>query len=531
MPALSETTAYVKLLELAKTPYDLTDDSLQLLPARLGKYRLSGAGLKLSYGTERIDDNTLSAFQELADECRLVEQFHQMCEGQIFNKIDNYPSENRQALHTACRDIFKEQPMAENVTRDAKAELDKLKLFLARVDSGEIANAKGENFITMVQVGIGGSDLGPRAICEALGAYAQKGYCVQFISNVDPGHAQKVLANLDLSRTLFNIVSKSGNTQETQANESIVKSYLKVAGLDPALHCVAVTGKGSPMDNKEIYLESFYLYDCIGGRYSSTSMVGCVALGFLIGFDDLLDFLRGASEMDRHAMQKNVQKNIPLLMALIGIWNHNFLNYNSVAVIPYIEAMASFPRHLQQCDMESNGKSIDRQGNNIKIKSGPVVWGGAGTNGQHAYFQLFHQGSVVVPVEFIGFAKEQVEDEKNYLISESQTKLTANILAQNLALAVGRDSENPNKKVTGNKPSLLLAAEKLTPMIMGSILACYEAKIVFQGFTWNINSFDQEGVTLGKELACKILEEMAGADKKKGSFERVLVDWFLDKRI
>lgn len=526
---MHNTEVFKRLEELAKKPYDLTAPSALLVEDRLRKYSAAGPGLRLSYGTQRIDDEVMDALQRLSDECGVTEQFRTMCTGAVLNKIAGYESENRQVLHTACRDIFTESPLEPIVTADVKQQLANLEIFLTDLGTGKIKNGNGEIFTTMVQVGIGGSDLGPRAICESLKAYALPNRKVHFISNVDPGHAREVLAEVDLSRTLFNIVSKSGSTQETQANEEIVRSYLQNAGLDPALHCVAVTAKGSPMDNKENYLECFYLYDCIGGRYSTTSMVGAVILGFQIGFEAVKDFLRGASEMDRHALNPNINENIPLLMALIGIWNHNFLDYDSVAIIPYSQAMRNFPSHLQQCDMESNGKSIDRNGQSLDVKSGPIVWGGAGTNGQHAYFQLFHQGSAVVPVEFIGFVEEQADISDSLASIDSQTKLNSNLLAQSLALAIGRASNNPNKTVAGNKPNLLLAAKKLTPEIMGTILACYEAKIIFQGFAWNINSFDQEGVSLGKDMASKIISKLVETKQDDDSVEALLVDWFLNK--
>jgi len=262
------------------------------------------------------------------------------------------------------------------------------------------------------------------------------------------------------------------------------------------------------MDNPANFLRSFYMYDSIGGRYSSTSMVGAVTLGFAIGYQGLLDFLRGAATIDWLAEEADVRKNLPLLMALLGIWNHNFLDMATLAVLPYSQALHRFPAHLQQCDMESNGKAITNRGTPAGHKTGPVVWGEPGTNGQHAFYQLLHQGTEIVPTEFIGFLHSQYGNDCQVDGSSSQQKLIANMLAQALALAVGKTDGNPNRRFPGNRPSCLLIAEKLTPYTMGALLALYEAKIVMQGFCWGINSFDQEGVQLGKTLASRILASL-----------------------
>ncbi len=309
------------------------------------------------------------------------------------------------------------------------------------------------------------------------------------------------------------VVSKSGTTLETLANETVIRSALFAAGLDPDRHCLSVTGESSPMDNPQRYLRSFYMYDYIGGRYSSTSMVGAVTLGFSLGYAQLLEFLQGANTMDRAACEKNIRRNVPLLLAMLGVWNHNCLGMDTVAVLPYSQALHRFPAHLQQCDMESNGKSVDRNGAAVAGKTGPIVWGEPGTNGQHAFYQLLHQGTEKTSVEFIGFRKNQRGKDLSMQGTESQQKLVANLLAQSMALAIGRDDENPNKRFSGNRVNGILMADRLTPSTMGALLALYEAKIVFQGFCWNINSFDQEGVQLGKILATEILEVMS--EKKK----------------
>ena len=512
------------LRQLARQPYDLTSEGGLLKDNRLERYISRSGPFRLLYATQRVDDAVLQALQELADECGLVEQFIKMRCGEIMNRIRGYESENRQVLHTACRDLFSDSPKAAEATAQMRAELQRLKSFLSDLDSGAVVNERGESFTTLVNVGIGGSDLGPRSIYEALKPYGRPERKVHFIANVDPDDAAQVLESLDLSRTLINIVSKSGSTLETLTNESIVTHRLRAAGLNPAKHCLAVTGQGSPMDDPDRYLRSFYMYDYIGGRYSSTSMVGGVMLGFYLGYERLLEFLQGASVIDYAAENRDIRENLPLMLALLGIWNHNFLGASTVAVLPYSQALHRFPAHLQQCDMESNGKSVDREGKNCSYATGPIVWGEPGTNGQHAFYQLLHQGTEIVPAEFIGFAKSQYGSDLEVQGSTSQDKLLANLLAQALALAVGQRHENPNKIFTGNRPSSVLLAERLTPETMGSLLAIYEAKIVFQGFCWNINSFDQEGVQLGKRLATRILKQMG----KSGSAEQNLETRFLN---
>lgn len=500
---VTQSQSWQRLKKLAETPYDLTKGGLAS-GDRIGKMVCRTAGLRLHYATQRIDDQVLDAFQVYADEHCLVDRFKEMRSGAVINKIDGWESENRRVLHTSCRDVFSSHPKEPESASQAEKELDKLAAFLEEVDrSGTVT--------TMINVGIGGSDLGPRAVYEALKAYNIKGRSVRFIANVDPDDAAHVLDSIDPERTLVVVVSKSGSTLETQTNEELVRSRFVKAGLDPAHHFIAVTGSGSPMDNPDRYLRSFYIYDYIGGRYSVTSMVGCVCLGFALGIEQLKQFLAGANEMDDGCEQPAVADNIALLMAMLGIWNHNFLTCPTLAVLPYSQGLHRFAAHLQQCDMESNGKSIIRNGGKaVAMQTGPVVWGEPGTNGQHAFYQLLHQGTEIVPAEFIGFLSTQYGNDITMLGTTSQQKLLANMYAQSVALATGQQHENPNKRFAGNRPSSMIIGDRLDPINMGRLLALYEAKIVFQGFAWNINSFDQEGVELGKVLAKRFLNHMAG---------------------
>lgn len=508
----SDLTAVDQLQQVAGTPCDLTRPGL-LSADRFADYRMSSCGFDLLYATQRLDNAVLDGLQALADEAELVDKFCAMKQGVVMNRIEGYESEERRVLHTACRDILREQPDNPKAAGQARQQLAALQSFLQSLEEGGIVNHKGDSFTTMVQVGIGGSDLGPRALCLALTAYARPNRAVRFIANVDPDDAAAVLAGLDLSRTLVNVVSKSGTTLETLTNEQLVRTAYEKAGLDPARHILAVTGEGSPMDDPEHYLASFYMYDYIGGRYSATSMVGAVTLGFLLGYDQVLDLLAGAHAMDQAAEERDIRNNMPLMMALTGIWNHNFLGLPTLAILPYSQALIRFPAHLQQCDMESNGKFMTRQGNPVRWQTGPVVWGEPGTNGQHAFYQLLHQGTEIVPAEFIGFRHSQYGRDLEVEGSTSQQKLIANMLAQSLALALGRSHENPNRYFPGNRPNSILLADRLTPYSMGALLALYEHRIVFQGFCWNINSFDQEGVQLGKVLSTRILAEIINQDK------------------
>ena len=493
-----------KILQtLAGQPLDLTQPG-SLTPERVERFSAKALGFTLLFGAERVDDAVLTALLSLAKESHALEKMAAMQRGEILNQIEGIESERRSVLHTAMRDVFGTRQTAAPAKAAALAaerELTKLEKFLA---------ANASRFTDIVQIGIGGSDLGPRALCLALAPYYCANVRAHFISNVDPDDATAVLAQLDLKKTLVVVVSKSGTTLETLTNEEFVRERMRSAGVDPKAHFVAVTGEKSPMDDPKRYLASFYMWDFVGGRYSATSMVGAVTLGFMVGMHHLRELLRGAHEMDVHALTATPRSNLPLLSALLGIWNRNFLKLPTVAIIPYSQALHRFPAHLQQLDMESNGKRIDKQGRGVDFSTGPVIWGEPGTNGQHSFYQLIHQGTDPVPLEFIAFRKSQYGKDLTIEGTSSQQKLLANVLAQSIALAVGQKSDNPNKFFPGNRPNRLLIADQLDPYTLGSLLSYYENKVAFQGFVWNINSFDQEGVQLGKKLATKILGVMRG---------------------
>ncbi len=510
----SSTSAWQQLTALAEQPYDLTAAGA-LSAERIAAFQAKALDITLLYGTQRVTEEVLDALQLLADQTGAVKQFGAMMDGERVNRILGHGCENRQVLHTATRNVFADLP-SDHDTGQVEAvehgceQLARLRQFLIDLDKGEIANAKGDVFTDLVQVGIGGSDLGPRALYLALQNYWRPGRRVHFISNVDPDDAAAVLDSLDLSRTLVNVVSKSGSTLETLTNEQYVAQRFRDAGLEPKEHFVSVTGEGSPMDNPANYLRSFHMYDYVGGRFSATSMVGGVALAFGVGYEPFTEFLRGAREMDVNALVPNVRRNLPLLAALLGIWNRNFLGCESVAILPYSQMLSRFVAHLQQVDMESNGKRVNRLGQPVSYATGPIVWGEPGTNGQHAFYQLIHQSETVIPCEFLALRSSQAGKDIVVKGTTSQQKLLSNVLAQSEALATGKHDQNPNKQFPGNRPNSLLMTEQLTPRTLGRLLAYYENRVAFQGFIWNINSFDQEGVQLGKVLAQKYLEHFQG---------------------
>ncbi len=530
-----EMGAYVKLKMLSENPFDLTAPNA-LSPKRMRAMKSSAVCFDFLYATQQITDETLTILQQLADETHAVDQYIMMMSGEIMNHIKGYESENRQVLHTASRNVFDDLPCKydsrqADAVKEAKVQLEKLKKFLDGLHNGIIKNEQGESFTDMIQIGIGGSDLGPRALYLALQDHGYNEGRVHFVSNVDPDDTARVLKELNLFRTLVIVVSKSGATLETLTNEKLVADRFAKAGLDLKKHFIAVTGENSPMDNPEKYLCTFHMYDYIGGRFSATSMVGGVALGFGLGYGCFMEILRGARAMDLNALERSVHENIALLNALLGIWNRNFLNYDTLAILPYSQALTRFVAHLQQLDMESNGKRINRQGEVIEYATGPVVWGEPGTNGQHAFYQLIHQSNIIIPIEFIGFRQSHLGIDLRLNGTTSQEKLLANLLAQSTALATGKDDDNPNKVFPGNRPSSILMADKLTAFSMGALLAYYENKVAFQGFIWNINSFDQEGVQFGKRLANQFIDHFKAkaADADYSGAEKDPAGWAMMK--
>ena len=474
---------------------------------RVNDYMLPmAAGLKWNYAARPVDDKILSVLRELASEAGLAQKYRYLANGNIVNT-----GENRRVLHHLTRG-----QLLENVIVDGKdkrefylEQLRKIESFADKVHTGNIVNESGERFTTVVQIGIGGSDLGPRAMYLALENWAKTEGCfkmeARFISNVDPDDAVSVLNGIDVARALFIVVSKSGTTLETLTNEAFVKDALIKRGLDPAKHMLAVTSETSPLASSSDYLAAFFMDDFIGGRYSSTSAVGGAVLSLAFGTDVFKRFLYGAHEQDKLAMEEDPLRNPDMLDALIGIYERNVLGMPCTAVLPYSQALSRFPAHLQQLDMESNGKSVNRFGDKVCYQTGPIIFGEPGTNGQHSFYQLLHQGTDTVPLQFVGFKNSQMNTDVVIQSTTSQQKLCANVAAQIMAFGQGKEDANPNKAFAGERYSSIIIGDKLTPEALGALLSHFENKVMFQGFVWNINSFDQEGVQLGKVLAKKVL--------------------------
>ena len=515
---LDETLSFPKLASL---PIPRVSELLS--PERIASCDIpSGGGLTYNWAASPVDAKVLAALGELAEEQGLIDKFKLLSEGEIMN-----PGEKRMVLHHLARGRLGKAVMRGE--RDLRAfyegERERAAEFARSVHSGKIVGSTGQAFATAVQIGIGGSDLGPRALYMALERWAlAEGRLMmnaRFISNVDPDDGAHTLASLDLETSLFILVSKSGITQETLANERLVRAALEAAGLDPAKHMVAVTSETSPLAGNPGYLESFYIDDFIGGRYSSSSAVGGVVLSLAFGPEVFKEFLEGAHEADKLAQERDISRNAAMLDAMIGLYERNVLKMGQTAVLPYAEALSRFPAHLQQLDMESNGKRVDRNGIPVKYSTGPVVFGEPGTNGQHSFYQLLHQGTDPLPLQFIGFLYGQTGEDIEVELSTSHEKLNANLAAQIVAFARGKDDSNENKKFLGGRPSTLIRGERLTPRALGALLAHYENKVMFQGFAWNLNSFDQEGVQLGKLLAKKVLAGSQG-DPALAAYARML---------
>jgi len=474
-----------------------------------------GEGLAFNYGARPVNCEILAALKEFAEEAQLAEKFEALYNGAVINT-----GEQRLVLHHMTRGQLGDAVVADGADKRAfyLEQQNKIKDFAGKVHAGEIVNEAGEKFTTVVQIGIGGSDLGPRAMYLALENWAKVNGThkmqAEFISNVDPDDAAAVLAKIDVAHSIFVLVSKSGTTLETLTNESFVKDALAKAGLDASKHMIAVTSETSPLAKSSDYLAAFFMDDYIGGRYSSTSAVGGAVLSLAFGADVFEQFLAGAAAADEIAKNADITENPAMMDAMIGVYERNVLGYPTTAVLPYSQALSRFPAHLQQLDMESNGKSVNRFGEPVNYSTGPIIFGEPGTNGQHSFYQLLHQGTDIVPLQFVGFKASQMGVDVVIEDSTSQQKLCANVAAQIIAFACGKQDDNKNKNFAGGRPSSIIIGEQLTPASLGALLAHFENKVMFQGFAWNINSFDQEGVQLGKVLAKRVLaHETDGALK------------------
>lgn len=502
MYALDQSVTWKKLQQLAaKTQDDRIADYFAADPDRFDKMSLRLGELFLDFSKNKLSDEVLAALLQLAEHSPLRQRRAQMFSGDIINV-----TEKRPVLHTALRNRGEEAVVVngQDVMPDIQAGLEKLKAFSDQVREGSWLGHTGKRIRNIVNIGIGGSDLGPNMVCRALLHYQHPELSFHFISNVDGQHIKKVLKRLDPETTLFIVSTKTFSTQETLLNANSAKRwFLEKSGgteADIGRHFVAVS------TNKQAAMEFGINQDCIfefwawvGGRYSLWSSIG-LPIALSIGYDCFIELLEGAHEMDRHFLEAPLDQNMPVILALIGIWYINFLGAETQAVIPYDQALHQLPAFLQQLDMESNGKSVDMEGNPVNYATGPIIWGQTGSNGQHAFFQLLHQGTRFVPIDFIASLQADEEAQGHHFA------LLTNMLAQANAFMNGDvlEGEQGYASCPGDRPSNVLLLNELSPRNLGGLIALYEHKVFVQGAIWNINSFDQWGVQLGKRLATDI---------------------------
>ena len=491
-------------------------------PDRFEKYTLKFEDILLDYSKNRINDETLKSLFELAREMDLEGWRDRMFKGERINH-----TEDRSVLHIALRNRSNRPIMVdgEDVMPEVNRVLEQMRGFSESVRSGEWKGYTGKTITDVVNIGIGGSDLGPKMVCYALRPYTRTDLRTHFVSNVDSSHLAMTLDPLDPETTLFIIESKTFTTQETMTNALSAKGWLLAALEDEAAiakHFVAVSTNKEKVEEFGIDTANmFEFWDWVGGRYSLWSAIG-LPIAIAVGMDNFEQLLDGAFAMDEHFRTADLEHNMPVIMALIGIWYNNFFGAESYAVLPYDQLLQFFPAYLQQLDMESNGKYIDRSGRRVGYSTGPIVWGQPGTNGQHAFYQLIHQGTKIVPADFMAAAEGQ------YGMGDHHKKLMSNFFAQTQALMQGRSMQEAREEVEGkgyteeqkemllshkvfegNRPTNSLLYRRLTPRTLGSLIALYEHKVFVQGVIWNINSYDQWGVELGKILAGKILPNLS----------------------
>ncbi|MCM4150548.1 glucose-6-phosphate isomerase [Arenibacter sp. N53] len=520
----TKTDAWKKLVEHFKKNSSTTLKDLFAQDSdRAKKHSIRWNDFLVDYSKNRITQETLELLLQLANEVGLKDAIRKQFEGEIINN-----TEGREVLHTALRakesDIIKVDGV--NIVPEIYDVKQKIKSFTDSVISGSKKGYTGKTFTDVVNIGIGGSDLGPAMVVEALKFYGNH-LKMHFVSNVDGDHVYETLKGLDPETTLFVVVSKTFTTQETLSNATTIKKwFLKHATQkDVAKHFAAVSTNTEKISEFGIVPENvFPMWDWVGGRFSLWSAVG-LSIALAVGYKNFDNMLVGANEMDDHFKKANFSENIPVILALISIWYNNFYGAETEAIIPYTQYLSRFSAYLQQGIMESNGKSVDRNGNKVTYETGTIIWGEPGTNSQHAFFQLIHQGTKLIPTDFIGF-KDSLHGDKDH-----HNKLMANFFAQTEALMNGKTSEEvrkeledkkvPEKEIAGilpfkvfegNKPTNTLFINKLTPKSLGSLIALYEHKIYVQGIVWNIYSYDQWGVELGKQLATAILNDIEGSE-------------------
>jgi glucose-6-phosphate isomerase len=492
---------------------------------RFKKYSILFNDIFLDYSKNRVNDKTMALLTQLAKECELESAIKAMFSGDVINE-----TEDRAVLHTALRNRSNSPVLVDgkDVMPDVNEVLAKMKKFSEAIISGQWKGYTGKTITDVVNIGIGGSDLGPVMVTEALKAYKNH-LNLHFVSNVDGTHIVETLKKVDPETTLFLIASKTFTTQETMSNAHSARDWFLAAGAkeaDVAKHFAALSTNADGVGKFGIDTQNMFgFWDWVGGRYSLWSAIG-LPIALSIGFDNFEELLTGAHEMDNHFKDAPLEENIPVILALLGIWYNNFFESETQAILPYDQYMHRFAAYFQQGDMESNGKYVDRSGENVDYQTGPVIWGEPGTNGQHAFYQLIHQGTKLIPCDFIAPAQSHNPLGKHHQM------LLSNFFAQTEALMNGKTEEEviaelgskskeeiekiaPFKVFQGNRPTNSILVKKITPRVLGSLLAMYEHKIFTQGVIWNIYSFDQWGVELGKQLAGKILPELEGEEEVK----------------
>ncbi len=515
----------------------------QYNPERFNQFSVKRENYLFDFSKNLIDEKTFELLQDLAKECDLKSAIEAMFTGEKINE-----TEGRAVLHTALRDFSEQEILVdgENIKPKIKKVLDQMKTFSDKIISGEHKGFSDKEITDVVNIGIGGSDLGPVMVCSALKHFKTR-LNVHFVSNVDGNHLAETIKNLDPETTLFIIASKTFTTQETMTNAASAKDWFLKSGKqeDVAKHFVALSTNVESVKKFGIDEENiFEFWDWVGGRYSLWSAIG-LSISLAVGYENFEQLLKGANETDVHFQTADFKENVPVLMGLLGIWYRNFFDAGTYAVLPYSQYLDRFAAYLQQGDMESNGKCVDRNGNFVEYETGPIIWGEPGTNGQHAFYQLIHQGTELIPADFIAYVKSCND------VSNHQDILLANFFAQTEALAFGKNEEEvraefkkagtseedierlTNYKVFhGNTPTNSLLINELTPFSLGQLIALYEHKIFVQGIIWNVFSFDQFGVELGKVLASKVLSELENKDliNSHDSSTNGLMNYFKDKK-
>ncbi|HNR47461.1 MAG TPA: glucose-6-phosphate isomerase, partial [Anaerolineaceae bacterium] len=495
-------------------------------PQRFERFSRRVGAILFDFSKNRITEKTLTLLIDLAHQADLEQWIEAMFTGQKINT-----TENRAVLHVALRNRSNRPIMVDgqDVMPEVNRVLGKMRRFSEVVRSGEWRGYTGKAITDIVNIGIGGSDLGPKMVCEALKPYARADLRVHFVSNVDSTDLVETLKQVSPETTLFLVASKTFTTQETMANAHSARQWFLNAAKDEAAiakHFAAMSTNAAAVKQFGIDVDNmFEFWDWVGGRYSLWSAIG-LSIALYLGMDRFEELLNGAHKVDVHFRTTPFESNVPVIMALLGVWYNNFFNAHSHAILPYDQYLVHFPAYFQQGDMESNGKSVDRQGAAVNYATGPIIWGQPGTNGQHAFYQLIHQGTQLIPCDFLAAAQSQNP------LGEHHSILLSNFLAQTEALMRGKTADEVRKELIaggaageqlellvaaktfeGNRPTNSLLYPQLTPEVLGMLIALYEHKIFTQGVIWNINPYDQMGVELGKQLAKKILPELTGAEQ------------------